>query len=103
MKLATSFYTHSANNHSLGLSCIDILGLTCEMKGKKKKKSLPHLGEKYLLESSVSIMVTKGDKTGLHSFPPAALMKDSYQRCLQLSTGRSRPGPSGQDTSGGGL
>lgn len=36
-KPATSFYTHSANNHSLGLPCIDILGLTCEMKGGKKK------------------------------------------------------------------
>lgn len=98
-KPATSFYTHSANNHSLGLPCIDILGLTCEMKGGKKK-SLPHLGGKYLLESSVSIMVTKGDKTGLHSFP-RALMKDSYRRCLQLSTGHSRPGLFGQDTSAG--
>jgi len=64
VKPATSLHTQPADNHNLGPPGIDTSGLTWEV----RTKSLPHLRGKYLIESG--ILVAKGNKTSLHSFPP---------------------------------
>ena len=64
VKPATSFHTQTADSHNLGPPGIDTSGLTWKVRTKR----LPHLRGKYLIESG--ILVAKGTKTSLHSFPP---------------------------------